>query len=154
MPSSSALGESKSNSILTKMREKAVAEKLNAPPPKSAGNVEHTSSTTSVNRVQLQSSSQPSTAQGSMALKSILDPANKPIVAEPVKIPSPKKKDEKPLSPMQTYEMSDREEESDSESESDDDGNQRPKKVVSMYFLLAIDSFICCTHLIKRFDLL
>jgi hypothetical protein len=66
-----------------------------------------------------------------MALKSILDPANKPIVAEPIKMPSPKKKDEKPLSPMQTYEMSDREEESDSESESDDDGNQRPKKVVS-----------------------
>ena len=133
MPSSSALGESKS-SILTKMREKAAAEKnenvLNAPPSKSAGTMEHTSST-SVNRVQLQTSSQPATAQGSMALKSILDPANKPIVAEPIKMPSPKKNDEKPLSPMQTYEMSDREEESDSESESDDDGNQRPKKVVS-----------------------
>lgn len=147
MPSSSALGESKSNSILTKMREKAAAEKnenlLNAPPTKSAGNLEHTSSMTSVNRVQLQTSSQPATAQGSMALKSILDPANKPIVIEPIKMPSPKKKGEKPLSPMQTYEMSDREEESDSESESDDDGNQRPKKVVSMYLLLAIDSFIC-----------
>ena len=138
MPSSSALGESKSNSILSKMREKAAAEKnetlLNAPPSKSASTLEHTSST-SVNRVQLQTSSQPATAQGSMALKSILDPANKPIVAEPIKMPSPKKKDEKPLSPMQTYEMSDREEESDSESESDDDGNQRPKKVVSNTYL-------------------
>jgi len=144
--SSSALGESKSNSILTKMREKAAAEKnenlLNAPPTKSAGYVEHTSSTTSVNRVQLQTSSQPATAQGSMALKSILDPANKPIVAELIKMPSPKKKDEKPLSPMQTYEMSDREEESDSESESDDDGNQRPKKVVSNTSFLQLTLYL------------
>lgn len=68
--------------------------------------------------------------QGSMALKSILDPANKPTVAELTKQPSPKKQEEKPLSPMQTYEMSDREEESDSESESDEDDNQRPKKVI------------------------
>lgn len=44
---------------------------------------------------------------------------------------SPKKVQEKQLSPMQTYEMSDREE-SDSDSESDEeDERQRPKKAVS-----------------------
>ncbi|KAL3767434.1 hypothetical protein ACHAW5_004827 [Stephanodiscus triporus] len=140
MASSSTLGESMPNSTLIKMREKAAAEKnienaLTAPPTKPRGIVEHNTSTTSsstntANRVpQTQTLSQPSTAQWPTALKSILDPANKPIVSEPRK-PSPKKREEKPLSPMQTYEMSDREEDSDSGSESDEDENQRPKKSV------------------------
>jgi hypothetical protein len=141
MASSSTLGESKPNSTLIKMREKAAAEKnienaQTAPPTKPRGTVEHNSSATSsstntVNRVpSTQTLPQPSTAQWPTALKSILDPANKPIVSEPTK-PSPKKREEKPLSPMQTYEMSDREEDSDSGSESDEDENQRPKKSVS-----------------------
>jgi hypothetical protein len=141
MASSSTLGESKPNSILMKMREKAASEKniecaLAAAPTKPTGTIEHISdksllSTNIENQVsQIQSSSRPTTAQWPTALKSILDPANKPTVSEPTK-PSPKKLEEKPLSPMQTYEMSDREEDSDSESESDGDENQRPKKAVS-----------------------
>ena len=56
------------------------------------------------------------------ALKQMMDPANK----------SPVKKEEKPLSPMQTYEMSDRDEESSSDDDSDDDVSvDKPKKAVS-----------------------
>lgn len=59
------------------------------------------------------------------ALKNIIDPANKDV--------SPKKKvDEKPLSPMQTYEMSDRDEESDSDEDSDEDSDDKPKKTVRL----------------------
>lgn len=144
MASSSTLGESKPNSILMKMREKAASEKniehaLAAPPTKPTGHVKHISctslsSTNTENQVsQIQTSSRPTPVQLPTALKSILDPANKPTVSEPTK-PSPKKQEEKPLSPMQTYEMSDREEDSDSDSESDGDENQRPKKAVSEGF--------------------
>ncbi len=139
MASSSTLGESKPNSILIKMREKAAAEKnvesAMAAPAKPPGTAKHIGSTNPLSirienhLLQVQTSSRPTTTQSPSALKSILDPANKPTVLEPVK-PSPKKQEEKPLSPMQTYEMSDREEDSDSESESDGDENQRPKKSV------------------------
>jgi hypothetical protein len=153
MASSSTLGESKPNSILMKMREKAASEKniehaLAAPPTKPTGPVEHISctslsSTNTENQVsQIKTSSRPTTAQWPTALKSILDPANKPTVPEPSK-PSPKKQEEKPLSPMQTYEMSDREEDSDSDSESDGDENQRPKKAVSEGFPCLAIAFTC-----------
>ena len=145
MGSSSTLGESsKSNAILAKMREKAAAEKgtnsasvAAAPPatkPKEAVK-QHSSNTSSSSTMKRGSQvimSQPG-ALKSTALKSILDPANKPspVVEEAAKPESPMP-EENPLSPMQTYEMSDREAESDSESESDDDGYvQRPKKAVS-----------------------
>ena len=142
MASTSTLGESKPNSILLKMREKAAAEKnvenamiAPAKPPGTARHIGSTnpSSISTENKLsQVQTSSRPTTAQISTALKSILDPANKPTISEPIK-QSPKKQEEKPLSPMQTYEMSDREEDSDSESESDGDENQRPKKTVCEY---------------------
>lgn len=54
-------------------------------------------------------------------LQSLVDPANKP-----------QQQEQKPLSPMQTYEMSDRESESDSEEESDDESERKPKKTVSV----------------------
>ena len=172
MGSSSTLGESsKSNAILAKMREKAAAEKSTnsasvaaAPPatkPKEAvkQHSSNTSSSTGVKRGSQVIMSQPG-ALKSTALKSILDPANKPspVVEEAVKPESPMPEEKKPLSPMQTYEMSDREAESDSDSESDDDGYvQRPKKAVSrdcvseevyssfsyMFHSLNLDSSFC-----------
>ena len=48
------------------------------------------------------------------------------------KIPATKV-EEKPLSPMQTYEMSDREESESSEDESDDESRDKPKKAVSSH---------------------
>mmetsp|Transcript_27839 Transcript_27839/g.47326 ORF Transcript_27839/g.47326 Transcript_27839/m.47326 type:complete len:631 (-) Transcript_27839:237-2129(-) len=133
---SSNLVESKSTSILAKMREKAAAEKLNenvvAPPAKPIVGVKPSSimspSVGSAKRVsQVMSMSKP--ALKPTALKSILDPANKPAVLDPIK--PVVKPEEKPLSPMQTYEMSDREEESESESESDEEyERQRPKKAI------------------------
>mmetsp|Transcript_37029 Transcript_37029/g.66647 ORF Transcript_37029/g.66647 Transcript_37029/m.66647 type:complete len:622 (+) Transcript_37029:243-2108(+) len=132
MASSSTLGESKPNNILAKMREKAAAEKNTenvVPPPTKPTST--TSSSSTVNRVSQVTTSKP--ASKSTALKSILDPANKPVVSAPAKPevakPEAAKPEEKPLSPMQTYEMSDREEESDSESESDDEYEKPgPKK--------------------------
>ena len=69
----------------------------------------------------------PSQLKQKKALKSILDPAN----TSPAKKPAAKPKAvQKPLSPMQTYDMSDREDESD-ESDSDDEyETQRPKKKI------------------------
>jgi hypothetical protein len=52
-----------------------------------------------------------------------MDPANKVV----------KKVEEKPLSPMQTYEMSDREDDSDSDEDSDDESqDNKPRKTVSL----------------------
>jgi len=135
MASASKVGENKPNSILAKMREKAAAEKntenaVSAPPTKSSINAKSVS--------QVVPSSQPAMKSSPRALKSILDPANRlPAVSEPIKSESPKPV-EKPLSPMQTYEMSDREESSDSESESDEeDERQRPKKSIPEWALKA-----------------
>lgn len=143
-PSSSALGESKSSSLVAKMREKATAEKItesanaaatavaapvsNAAAIAKPSNSMVPSSPAAVKRVsQMTTAPQASIKPSSTALKSILDPANKPATK-----PSPKKVEEKPLSPMQTYDMSDRDDESDSESESDEEyESQRPKKKVS-----------------------
>lgn len=137
MASSSTLGENESSRVAT-MHEKATAEKNTegattvahlAPATKSA-----TSSKPSAQgkRVSQVTSSQPAMKPSpSTALKSIHDPANKPTFSQPTKKPSPKKVEMKPLSPMQTYVMSDREEESDSESDSDDEyDRQRPKKTI------------------------
>mmetsp|Transcript_20187 Transcript_20187/g.40772 ORF Transcript_20187/g.40772 Transcript_20187/m.40772 type:complete len:587 (-) Transcript_20187:159-1919(-) len=55
-------------------------------------------------------------------LQSLVDPANKP-----------RQHEQKPLSPMQTYEMSDRESESESEEESDDESERKPKKTVPLW---------------------
>lgn len=75
------------------------------------------------------STSAPSSQMKSKALKSILDPANASPIKKPAAVSKPKV-EEKPLSPMQTYDMSDREEESD-ESDSDDEyETQRPKKKI------------------------
>ena len=143
------MGESKPNSILAKMREKAAAEKntentVTAPSTKQAGVkqariLNHSSSMASLsNNTDQHSKAVPSkSAFKSTALKSIIDPANKPTVSKPIKPGVAKSAEveprEKPLPPLQTYEMSDREEESDSESESDEEDyeRQRPKKTVS-----------------------
>lgn len=147
MASSSTLGENKPSRV-AKMREKAAAEKNTegvttvapvapatatksapssmpiAPLPSNTNNT--------MKRVSQVTSSQPAMKPSpSTALKSIHDPANKPTFSQPTKKPSPKKVEMKPLSPMQTYVMSDREEESDSESDSDDEyERQRPKKTI------------------------
>jgi len=146
MASNSAQSETKTNSILAKMREKAVAEKgtentVFAPPSKATKATKSTAMTSSsaTNKHNAQhvtqaatTTFQPATKSSSMALKSILDPANKlQVVTKPPAKLSLKKPEETPLSPMQTYEMSDREEESDSDSESEEEyENQRPKKAV------------------------
>eukprot|EP00584_Thalassiosira_punctigera_P012937 CAMPEP_0172554220 /NCGR_PEP_ID=MMETSP1067-20121228/53688_1 /TAXON_ID=265564 ORGANISM="Thalassiosira punctigera, Strain Tpunct2005C2" /NCGR_SAMPLE_ID=MMETSP1067 /ASSEMBLY_ACC=CAM_ASM_000444 /LENGTH=667 /DNA_ID=CAMNT_0013342547 /DNA_START=171 /DNA_END=2174 /DNA_ORIENTATION=+ len=150
MASGSNLGESKPNSILAKMREKAAAEKHTenavAPSPKPTETTQYSSSSsssvTSASSAAAKRGSQvmmmPKPVPKSTALKSILDPANKldpandPSMSEPPTKPELVKTVEKPLSPMQTYEMSDREEESsDSESESDEEYEQkRPKKAI------------------------
>lgn len=134
-------GGSKSNDILAKMRQKAAAEKgtenalVTAPaanPTKPAKYVGSTIlSSPSMKRVPQTATSQPGLK--STALKSLIDPANRPSpVREEETKPVLTKPELKPLSPPQTYEMSDREEDSDeSDSESDDeDDRQRPKKAV------------------------
>lgn len=63
------------------------------------------------------------------ALKSILDPANASPATKPAAA-KPKVVEEKPLSPMQTYDMSDREEESDESDSDDEHETQRPKKKI------------------------
>ena len=66
------------------------------------------------------------------ALKSIFDPANKATQSSSLAVAAAAKPkvEEKPLSPMQTYDMSDRDEESD-ESDSDDEyETQKPKKKI------------------------
>lgn len=135
--------ESKASIALAEMRAKVAAEKGGAAAPSvsTASATEAVAATpaqsklVSMNLVPSASritSAKTTTPQikavlkttSSSALKSILDPANKAVVQKPV---------EKPLSPMQTYEMSDREEESDSESDdSDVENDQRPKKAVSV----------------------
>lgn len=150
MASSSKAGKSKPNDIMAKMREKAAAEKNteNVAPMKPTESAKHASMTASKPTTKKRgpqvetsaTSSQPGLKPSSTALKSILDPANKPSpVKESTKKPSQKKPVvEKPLSPMQTYEMSDREADSDSESESDEEEyeRQRPKKAVSQWCTL------------------
>jgi len=158
MASSSTLGQSKSNDILAKMREKAAAEKKGDPvaikletqkkPPTVAigGPLRHDSSMVA--------------KQGSMASSASTKKVTKFVPLKPVaavkpsptsshhksalrlkalqnsqsanKPPAAVKPVEKPLSPKQTYEMSDREEEeSDSESDSDSEyERQRPKKTI------------------------
>ena len=143
-PSTSTI-KSKTNPILAKMREKAAAEKAAAPSAQSAQTTKPLTAPTSSTSVssfkppapQLKPTSPPrkeptantlrkdspqiKSVASKTALKHIIDPANK--------IASPKKKvEEKSLSPMQTYEMSDREE-SDSEDESDEE-DDKPKKTV------------------------
>ena len=148
MASSSTLGENNKPSRVAKMREKAAAEKNTegvttvAPLAPATATKSATSSkaiaplssntNNTMKRVSQVTSSQPTMKPSpSTALKSIHDPANKPTLSQPAKKPSPKKVEIKPLSPMQTYVMSDREEESDSESDSDDEyERQRPKKTI------------------------
>jgi len=135
MASASKLGDNKPNSILAKMREKAAAlqNAENAAPASNpiaaANHGSMTSSSTTVKRVsQTVPASQPATKSSPRALKSILDPANRlQAVAEPIKPKSALPVVEKALSPMQTYEMSDREEDSDSESDSDEEEYERSK---------------------------
>jgi len=89
------------------------------------------SNTSSISKFQHSTSVPPSQLKSKKALKSILDPANTSPAKKPAAVSKPKVEvEEKPLSPMQTYDMSDREEESD-ESDSDDEyESQRPKKKV------------------------
>lgn len=123
--------ETKTNPLIAKMREKAAAEKAGAP-PNSTLTALPKPTVASADPV---SSFKPSTPQikssppkprhsslKSKALKQMMDPANK----------APLKKEEKPLSPMQTYEMSDREEESSSDEDSDVESVDKPKKAVSL----------------------
>ncbi|KAK1735736.1 inner centromere protein [Skeletonema marinoi] len=87
------------------------------------------SNTSSISKFQHSTSVPPSQLKSKKALKSILDPANTSPAKKAAAVSKPKV-EEKPLSPMQTYDMSDREEESD-ESDSDDEyETQRPKKKV------------------------
>lgn len=115
----------KVNPLVAKMREKAAAEKAGAPSSALASKLVPLSAaiTTSVKS----SPDKPYTSSlKAKALKQMMDPANK----------IPMKKEEKPLSPMQTYEMSDRDEESSSDEDSDDDASvDKPKKAVSMQLL-------------------
>ena len=135
--------KSTSSSILrAKMNEKvAIAEKSAAaapaastavkPRPVPSASNNNLSSSTS-NFQHHSTTVPPSQLKSTKALKSILDPANTSPAKNPAaKKPAAKPKvEEKPLSPMQTYDMSDREEESD-ESDSDDEyETQRPKKKV------------------------
>ena len=156
MKDASALGECKSNSILAKMREKAGAEKNteNVVPntkPREAAVKPHQTGMTKASPM-VKGVSQVTTVHSGLkptALKSILDPANKPSPVPEIVKPVAKP-EEKPLSPMQTYEMSDREEDSDSESDLDEEyERQRPKKAVcSLWLLLLNMSLFCCLVLI------
>jgi hypothetical protein len=135
MTPNSAFSEGKKNPITNMMREKMAAQKTSeradfAPPTIPPQTVDsnrsmNTSSTIDTTLLtQIPPSSQYSSKTHPTALSNMMDPGNKPTS-------SPKKVPEKQLSPMQTYEMSDREE-SDSDSESDEeDERQRPKKAVS-----------------------
>ena len=134
--------KSTSSSILrAKMNEKvAMAEKSAATSaPTTASSVAKqpelvpsasNSMITSISKFQPSTSAPPSQLKSSKkALKSILDPANASPIKKSAAVAKPKV-EEKPLSPMQTYDMSDREEESD-ESDSDDEyETQRPKKKI------------------------
>ncbi|KAL3795322.1 hypothetical protein HJC23_009495 [Cyclotella cryptica] len=132
---SAVSSETKPNPIIAKMREKAAAGKSSAQSAPSAPSSQ-TIKPTAIAAASVTSSSVSSFKQGSpqmkstqhsavktTALKHIIDPANK--------ILSPKRKiEEKPLSPMQTYEMSDRDEESDSEEDSEEEYDDKPKKTI------------------------
>ena len=140
-------------STIAKMREKAAAEKARTShttsqivkpikPPVVSYNA--TSSVPPFNFFHPKSSlpkPSPSKTQNSAlktnALKQMMDPANK--------VP-PKKAEEKPLSPMQTYELSDREDDSDSEDDSDDDSTDKPRKAVSIFLFNASQDFWIITH--------
>ena len=121
---SASSNENKSN-ILAKLREKVAAEKTADNSVAITKQIDETkpvsisSSTYASKYIKAIHLAKTEPAVKPEALKSIVDPSN---------IPSK----EKQLSPMQTYEMSDREEESDSEEESDEESeNQKPKKAVS-----------------------
>ncbi|KAL7552173.1 hypothetical protein ACHAWF_015397 [Thalassiosira exigua] len=129
MASGSTLGESKSSSIVAEMREKAAAKNsAAASSSKTAGSAKKFGNASGPKRGSQAVTSQPGLKP--TALKSILDPSNKPSPVREVTKPEAKKPEEKPLSPMQTYEMSERED-SDSESDSDDEyERQKPKKPI------------------------
>ena len=143
MASNSALGEGKPNSILSKMREKAAAGKnaehgataaaasAKKPTVASAKPVVRHGSMASPSipaKAKLTAQAKPQPGLKASALKNKNDPANRPSpIAEAAKPPAAK---QKPLSPMQTYEMSDREANSDSDSDSDEEENQRPRKTI------------------------
>lgn len=127
-------------STIAKIREKAAAEKARTsqatnqtvkpfkPPVISTNSTSSVSSFKSSNLKSSPAKPSPSKAHNSAlktnALKQMMDPANKAPM---------KKTEDKPLSPMQTYEMSDREEDSDSEDDSDDESSRdRPRKAVSI----------------------
>ena len=147
MASNSTLGESKPNSILAQMREKAAAGEntkngMPALPTKQTSAVKPTAmkhpGLPKASPSMKPANQKMATSHSGLkptALKSILDPANKPSpvpeIEAATKPAATTKPELKPLSPMQTYEMSDREEESDSESDSDDEyERQKPKKSV------------------------
>ena len=140
--------ESKTNpSIIAKMREKVAAEKAgNAPAATSSQTFKPKPAFTSTASV---SSFKTASSQVSTASASSFKSASSQVKASPSKHQSPLKNkglklmtdpgnkvrttkvEEKPLSPMQTYEMSDREESESSEDESDDESRDKPKKAVS-----------------------
>ena len=111
---------------------KKIAAKFAAPVPAAAKIPSYKSTAKSLAPSPVASSQPTKLKTNAKALKSLNDPANKPkpAVAKTNKKPVP----EKPLSPKQTYEMSDREEESESESDSDGEyERQRPKKTVPQW---------------------
>lgn len=136
MAPSSSSSEIKQNPIQAVLREKMAAQKTSeridpTPPILPSQTVAQIQSITSSSTVETTLQTHvPTTSQYApkphpTALINKVDPSNKPV-SSPKKTPL-----EKQLSPMQTYEMSDREE-SDSDCESDEeDEQQRPKKSVS-----------------------
>lgn len=134
-PKSSA-SEIKQNPIQAALREKMAAQKTNdrtdpTPlmiPSQTVEPFQSSSSSSTIEttlKTQVPTLSQYAPKPHPTALINMTDPSNKPV-SSPKKTPP-----EKQLSPMQTYEMSDREE-SDSDCESDEeDEQQRPKKSVS-----------------------
>ena len=122
----SMIAEQGSISSSSSKSVKKIAAKF-APPVSAAKSSAKSLAPTSV------ATSQPTKSKtNAKALKSLNDPANKPKPA--VVKPNKKPVAEKPLSPKQTYEMSDREEESVSESDSDSEyERRRPKKTVPQW---------------------
>lgn len=111
---------------------KKIAAKFAPPVSAAAKNPSHKSKAKYLAPSPVASSQPTKLKTNAKALKSLNDPANKPkpVVVKPTKKPVA----EKPLSPKQTYEMSDREEESVSESDSDSEyERQRPKKTVPQW---------------------